>query len=25
MVTALAIEARLDFNPTTDKIKGADG
>lgn len=25
MVTALAIEARLDFDPTTDSIKGADG
>jgi len=25
LVTALAIEARLDFDPTTDLIKGADG
>jgi len=25
IVTALAIEARLDFNPTTDSIKGDDG
>ncbi|XP_022164143.1 probable aconitate hydratase, mitochondrial [Myzus persicae] len=25
MVTALAIEARLDFDPTTETIKGADG
>ncbi|KAL5244717.1 hypothetical protein ACI65C_012127 [Semiaphis heraclei] len=25
MVTALAIEARLDFDPTTESIKGADG
>ncbi|KAL4108048.1 hypothetical protein QTP88_018305 [Uroleucon formosanum] len=25
MVTALAIEARLDFDPTTKSIKGADG
>jgi len=25
LVTALAIEARLDFDPTKDSIKGADG
>ncbi|XP_026804783.1 aconitate hydratase, mitochondrial-like [Rhopalosiphum maidis] len=25
LVTALAIEARLDFDPTNDSIKGADG
>lgn len=25
MVTALAIEARLDFDPTTKSIKGTDG
>lgn len=25
MVTALAIEGRLDFDPTTESIKGADG
>jgi len=24
-VTALSIEGRLDFDPTTDLIKGADG
>lgn len=25
MVTALSIAGRLDFNPLTDKLKGADG
>lgn len=25
MVTALPIEARLDFDPTTESIKGSDG
>ena len=25
LVTALSIAGRLDFNPVTDKLKGADG
>ena len=25
MVTALSIAGRLDFNPLTDSLKGADG